>query len=97
MATIVTPNNIHIDDSSLFPRDLFNDKLFVIRRDHAADCLVLQNRTDRSLRREWAVHKACYWLHIARERTRDVDLEWPQPWYLRVAYTVIGFIVYPFV
>lgn len=34
---------------------------------------------------------------IARERTQDVDLDWPQPWYMTLLYNIGGFLVWPFI
>ena len=94
---IVTTNNICVVGSSYLTRGQFDDVLKELRRDHADDNEVLPHRCDWSLRYEWAVHKACYRLGIARARTVSVDLDWPQPWYMAVAYIVIGLFVYPFV
>lgn len=35
-------------------------------------------RNNTSLIFEWATHNLLYNLHIAKERTKDVDLEYPQ-------------------
>lgn len=40
------------------------------------DCVL--ERSNFSLLLEWASHNLLYDLHIARERTKDVDLEYPQ-------------------
>lgn len=95
--TTVTPNNIHIEDSSLMPKGVFDAELRRLRVYHTDDCLVLQHRGDCSLKLEWATHKACYCMHIARSRTKDVDLDWPQPWWLQLAYAVVGALVWMFV
>lgn len=53
---------------------------------------VLDHRSNFSLINEWCVHSLLYRLGIARERTKDCDLNWPQKWYIRTAYTVAGLI-----
>ena len=46
---------------------------------------------------EWATHNALYACHIARDRTKDCDLNYPQNVFVSVAYTVFGIIVWPFI
>jgi hypothetical protein len=36
------------------------------------------------------VHNRLYKLHILRDRTKDVDLEYKQKWYLKVLYSILG-------
>lgn len=55
------------------------------------------NRSIRSLCFEWATHNVLYALGIRRSKTADVDFEYPQKWYLRFCYSVIGFLVFPFI
>lgn len=43
-----------------------------------------------SLRREWAVHNFLYMLKIKQEKTKHVFLDYPQPWYEKVGYFVLG-------
>ena len=52
--------------------------------------LVMTCRSTRSLLREWAAHKLLYQLHILRSHTESVDLNHPQPWYVRAAYWLVG-------
>lgn len=39
---------------------------------------------------EWRVHNLLYSLGIQRDRTRSVDLNINQPWYMRLIYTIIS-------
>lgn len=32
-----------------------------------------------------------------RSRTKDVDLNYPQRWYVKAAYSIFGTLVYPFI
>ena len=50
-----------------------------------------------SLKTEWATHNALYALGVKRERTKDVDLNYPQKIWVRVAYTITGCLVWPFI
>ena len=47
-----------------------------------------------SLKREWAAHNA---LGISRSRTSHMDLNWPQPWFVRLGYAILGTIAWPFI
>ena len=40
--------------------------------------------------KEWVVHNRLYKLNISRDRTKDVDLEYKQKWYLKVLYSILG-------
>lgn len=53
---------------------------------------VLLNRTDEDMIREWCAHKLLYKLGLFRKHTRDVDLEFPQKWYIRTLYYIFGSI-----
>ena len=55
------------------------------------------NRSIKSLKHEWAAHNAFHALGIARRKTADADLNWPQPWLIRSGYAIIGTIVWPFI
>ena len=39
---------------------------------------------------EWEAHNFLYWLGINHDKTSDVDLDYPQPWYMKVGYWVLG-------
>lgn len=58
---------------------------------------ILMYRSLFDLELEWATHKALYNLGIKRARTKDVDLDAPQPWYMTTAYIIIGLLVWPFI
>ena len=91
----ITDNNIHLIDSYLIPKEKMVWELIKIRNLHPS-CPVFQ-RSFRSLKAEWCSHNAAYFLGIKRERTKDVDLNYPQPWYVRLGYYVGGAIVYPLI
>lgn len=51
---------------------------------------IARKRTIPSLIREWRVHNLCYSLGILRSRSKDVDFEAKQSWYMRVLYFLIS-------
>lgn len=59
--------------------------------------LMTDKRSLFSLKMEWAVHKALFKLGIQKERTRTVDLDWPQPLSYRILYGVLGLLFWPFI
>ena len=94
--------NIHITDSYKVSKQYFCDTLD--KRESNAEAKgiteeleVFRNRSRFSLETEWACHNFLYALGIAQERTKDVDLDYPQKWYLRIAYTVGWVLVWLFI
>lgn len=91
----VTGNNIHIENSSDIRKHYFAGVLDLIRREYPGN-QVLANRSEKSLEREWCVHNWCHAHGIAKERTRSVDLNWPQRWWVKAIYAVAGTLLWPF-
>lgn len=48
------------------------------------------NRSVKLLIKEWVTHNRLYKLGIKRDRTKDVDLEYNQKWYLKIIYSILG-------
>ncbi|MBR5018580.1 MAG: hypothetical protein IKX53_02960 [Bacteroidales bacterium] len=92
----VSPDNIHLESSFKVGKASFVRELTEMRERHP-ECLVWKHRTIKSLAREWATHNALYALGIFRSRTSHTDLNWPQKWLIRLGYTLIGPIVWPFI
>lgn len=91
----ITTSNLHIEDSYLIEKRLFSRRLNSIKAIHPNSDV--WKRSMKSLEREWAVHNALYSLGIEKERTRSVDLNYPQKWYVKFAYAVAGYILWPFI
>ena len=91
----VTENNIHIDNSCDILKNDFQGVLSLIKREYPGN-KVLENRSVKSMEREWCVHNWCYAHGIAKERTRSVDLNWPQRWWVKAIYAVAGTLLWPF-
>ena len=90
-----TSNNIKIIDSWQVSKKKFQIELNGIKAEQP-ECEVWK-RSDCSLCHEWAIHNALYCLGIARSHTKDVDLNYPQKWYVTFAYNFFGAIVWPFI
>ena len=91
----VTSNNIHLESSFKVPKEDFERELAAMRHQYP-DSLVW-NRSLQSLKREWAAHNAFHALGLVRDRTAHADLNWPQPWFIRLGYALIGTMVWPFI
>lgn len=91
----VSSNNIKLKSSYEVGKDDFERELAVIREQHP-DSLVW-NRSIDSLKREWAAHNAFHALGLVRKQTADTDLNWPQPWFIRLGYDLLGRIAWPFI
>ena len=91
----VSENNIHMDSSFLVSKDDFESELNALREQHPES--QVWNRSLESLKREWATHNAFHAMGIFPNRTGHMDLNWPQPWFVRLGYAIFGKIVWPFI
>ena len=81
-------------DSYTVPKADFQKTLNQIKSIHGK--MPIFQRTDKSLKREWAVHNFLYRVGYERERTKDCDLDLPcdKPEWV---YIVLGLLVWPFI
>ena len=91
----VSENNIHLDSSFLVRKDDFESELNALREQHPES--QVWNRSIESLKHEWATHNAFHAMGIFRNRTGHMDLNWPQPWFVRLGYAILGRIAWPFI
>ena len=91
----VTSNNIHLESSFRVRKEDFESELNAIRAQYP-DSLVW-NRSMGSLKREWAAHNALHAMGVFRNRTGHMDLNWPQPWFIRLGYALLGTVAWPFI
>ncbi len=91
----VSPSNIHLESSFQVSKEDFERELLALRERHPES--QVWNRSIDSLKHEWAAHNAFHALGILRSQTAHTDLNWPQPWFIRVVYDLIGKVVWPFI
>ena len=91
----VTKNDVKIYDSWTVGKKEFKSTLTTIHE--AEPDSDVWKRKMCSLCLEWATHNACYALGIKRSSTKDVDLNYPQKWYIAPAYNVVGALVWLFI
>ena len=95
---IITPNNIHIEDSYrvVNPVDMkhvLNDTIEFLNTNHITMDTPFNHRSICSMVSEWKTHNNLYTLNIQPERTRSVDINSPQPWYMPILYFFCGLFV----
>lgn len=86
----VSPTVVTLKDSCQVSKKRFDkelNRIWLLYPNHP----VFMCRRRGSLKREWAAHNALYACGIAEERTKSCDLEWPQKWYMKIAWGVLGF------
>lgn len=88
----VSENNINIENSyKITSKKEIREILdYIITH---CECEVTKHRTLDSMLNEWVVHNNLYILHIARERTSSVDLDYPQPRYMLIIYWLSSRII----
>lgn len=98
-----TLRNVHINNSYLVRKKDMEECLKFIEKNTWRDTelsfvgdmfdTAVFLRSIKSLKAEWVVHNALYNLGIQRERTKDVDLDYPcdkPEWVYKVASLVLG-------
>ena len=88
-------NNIHIENSCNIKKKYFKQLLSGILEKHKE--LDVWYRSTVSLKNELATHNFLYSVGLWRKRTKDVDLNYPLKWYVKIAYNIIGTIALIFV
>ena len=91
----ISPTDLQLKASFKVKKEAFERELAKIREEHPES--LVWRRSVGSLKREWAAHNALHALGIFRSRTGDVDLNWPQPWYIRLGYAILGTLAWPFI
>lgn len=91
----ITDSNLQIVDSYQVSKKKFDPFLNSVQAIHGDSNVWKRSRC--SLKLEWATHNAAYAMHIMRSRTKDVDLNYPQPFYIQAAYTIVGVFVWVFI
>lgn len=83
---LTIPNSYNITD-----KDVMNRVLEIIReKEYKNKYEVLNNRTNNDIIKEWRAHNLLYKLNIFRSHTKTVDLEYPQKWYYKLIWKILG-------
>ena len=85
----VSESNIHIKESyKVTSKSEMKEMLYAIQHKHP-ECNTFK-RNYNSLISEWRTHNRLYRLGYKRQRTGDVDLNYPLKWYVELAYRILG-------
>ena len=95
MKYTITKNNLHIVDSYKVSKTKFEGELAKIKGLHPNSDV--WKRSTKSLCKEWATHNLCYAMHLFRSHTKDVDLNYPQKWYEKLGYGIVGAVALLFI
>lgn len=94
----LSTNNVHIENSHNVELPIVMDEILNMLRKEVNDAGIimdnpLNHRSNESMIREWITHNNLYILGYEVERTAHLDLDWPQKWYVKVAYWLLSRIV----
>ena len=85
----LSENNIHIWDSYKCKKSEDIESIInEIRND--PDASKYMKRSNISYINEWAAHNLLYYMGILKDRTGDVDMNYPLKWYFNIMYFIIG-------
>ena len=85
----VTNDDVKIVDSCFISKKDFKPILTEIDVQHP-DSVVLKNRKWWHIQLEWATHNGLYMWGIEKDRTKDVDINYPLSCKEKIGYTLIG-------
>lgn len=91
----ITSRNLHIEGSSLMSKD--DVRAYLDDAIRISPCCLVWLRSRFSLMMEWATHKVAYKLGYKVERTESVDLNYPQKWWEKICYPIVGILAWIFV
>ena len=83
-------NNTTIFDSYLVKSPWDMESIIYYIKAETSDEYAINKRNIPGMIYEWRVHNLLYSLGIKRDRTKDVDLNINQPWYIKAAYTILS-------
>ena len=90
---IISSNNIHVCNSIDITHPWYMKALLIsVRNSLIAHCSKMDtpfnHRSIDSMVREWVTHNNLYKLGITKNRTGESDINYPQKWYISIAYFI---------
>lgn len=92
----ICDSNIKVYDSYKVFKKTFKPFLNELRFEYPNNT-VLINYSNCALSNEWALHNFCYNFGWWKDRTKDVDLNYPKKWYILLVYAIFGSIARIFI
>lgn len=93
---VLTDNDLKVIDSYKVSKKEFKPFINYVKEENP-DVSLFKHRKVWHMCLEWATHNFLYKLGIKPESTKDVDLNYPLPWYEKIGYFVIGCISWLFI
>lgn len=87
-------NTCILDSYKIKSVHAMHEILYMIRDEDELGYMAINKRSIWGMTHEWRAHNLLYALNIHINRTKDVDLDISQPWYYKVAYSVLS-LFYP--
>lgn len=91
MKILASKNNIQIVDSYEVSKYRFDGIIERIKNGFPNHIVAL-NRSNNSIKKEWAVHNLLYKLGLWRNRTQNLDINYPLSDFEKVIYNIFGHI-----
>ena len=86
-------DNTYIQDSYKVKRvDEMQGILRMIQSEVEDDSMAINKRGIWSMTHEWRAHNLLYSLGFEKDRTRSVDLNLNQPWYIKLGYKILSLL-----
>lgn len=86
----VSEDNTTILDSYQVKSPFDMESIIYYIKGKSSDDMAINNRGILGMIHEWRVHNLLYSLGVQKDRTRSVDLNISQPWYIKVIYTILS-------
>lgn len=98
LSITISTSNIHIEDSYTVTnpvdmKNVLNHTIEFLNDNHIIMDTPFNHRSICSMLSEWKIHNNLYKLNYERDRTKSIDLNHPQSWYMSVLYFFGGLIV----
>lgn len=91
----VADDAVKFIDSSLHKGKIFTNTWDTAKKNNPENPVLVNTHRFHAIC-EWSTHKALYWLHIERDRTKDTDIDYPQPLSYYLGYLLMGIFTLPF-
>lgn len=91
----ITKNNLHIENSCEVSKRYFRRTLLGIENLRPDSDVWKRSKCGMSL--EWSAHNGLYMIGYKRDHTKDVDLDYPQTFWEKFKFTVVGIAFWPFI
>lgn len=86
----ISEDNTTIFNSHIVKSSSDMESVLYKTRIKASDKYAINKRSIPSMTREWRVHNLLYSIGLFKNRTKDVDLNIGDPWYIKALYFILS-------